>query len=600
MVVLHSFAKVFRHALMAKIGVLVWLCIAPASFAEIIPPKNYAVTPGGINVADGSLAYSVTDLSIGSMKLERFYRTSRQQPNDPPFGTNFSSNFDIYITAAPKPVNGPRYPIVHIGSKASGVFSHSPPSTSVFTFNLDAQRGILSYTGTQYVYVDGSDASGTVYTFSATVEASGMPYAANSRKIERIDFPDGRRQTFSYSGSNLKLVEDTAGYAMVFDYDANGDVTAACAFNRSQTYVSASSTCAGAVLKTTYGYTVTLSKPYLTSATNPLSQVTNYSNGNWGMTCVLPPGFANCTIANSNHADRIATQTLQDGGSWSTVGMSPDVLNNPDAGYDGDCTNETSITDPHSVTLYLTFTKTSPCSMTDALGNTTSFVYEGAKLNNDVSGVNTDGTFLKEAVFPEGNKYQATYNGPFKSVTTETMVPKPGSGLTNLVKQYGYGSCAGPTGSYQNCAKPIWIKDPKLNQTDFTYATHGGVLSEMKPAPTSGASRPLSLYSYVQKYAYIKNSGGSLVPAATPTWVLSSETQCQTAISTPNTATCDSGGLQVTRSYQYGADGTADNLLVRGITVTADGQSRRTCFGYDPYSRRISETKPNASLSVCP
>ena len=102
--------------------------VLPAS-ADIIPPKNYAVTPGGINVADGSLVYSVTDLAIGTMKLERFYRTSRQQPNNPPFGTNFSSNFDIYITAAPKSgPSGPRYPIVHIGNKASGVFSHSPPS----------------------------------------------------------------------------------------------------------------------------------------------------------------------------------------------------------------------------------------------------------------------------------------------------------------------------------------------------------------------------------------------------------------------------------------------------------------------------------------
>jgi hypothetical protein len=91
--VLHSISRKALCALTALLGTS--LCIAPTSFAEIIPPKNYAVTPGGINVADGSLTYSVTDLAIGTIKLERFYRTSRQQPNDPPFGTNFSSNFDI-------------------------------------------------------------------------------------------------------------------------------------------------------------------------------------------------------------------------------------------------------------------------------------------------------------------------------------------------------------------------------------------------------------------------------------------------------------------------------------------------------------------------
>jgi|KBSSwiStaDraftv2_1062776.scaffolds.fasta_scaffold55353_3 hypothetical protein len=413
-------------------GLLLVLGALPDARADIIPPKSYAVTPGGLNISDGSLQYSVTDLAIGTMKLERFYRTSRTQPNDPPFGTNFSSNFDIYVTDAPKQgTSNPRYPIVHIGQKASGIFSHSPGSSSVFPDNLDANRGRLSYTGTQFIYIDGSDASGTIYTFSATVQATGMLWAANSRRVERIDFPDGRRQTFSYSGTNLKLVEDSAGYAMVFDYNANGDVTAACAFNRSQTYVSVSSTCAGATLKTSYGYTPagSPSKFYLTSVTDPLSKVTNYTNANFGMTCIRPPGFATCTMTLSNHIDRIGTQTLQDGGTWNTVGMSPDVLNNPDAGYDGDCTNEAGGGISGVYTVGFTFTKTSPCTMTDALGNITYFVYEGAHQNFDTGGVYTDGTYLRQATFPEGNIYQAEYLSPYGAVSKETMVPKPGSGL---------------------------------------------------------------------------------------------------------------------------------------------------------------------------
>jgi hypothetical protein len=179
------------------------------------------------------------------------------------------------------------------------------------------------------------------------------------------------------------------------------------------------------------------------------------------------------------------------------------------------------------------------------------------------------------------------------------MVPKPGSGLSSIGKQYGYGACSGTGRSYQNCAKPIWIRDPKNNQADYTYALHGGLLTEMKPAPTAGASRPLTVNAYVQKYAYVKNSGGSLVQAATQIWVKDTETQCQT-VAGSSTPTCDPGGPQITSTYQYGANGTADNLLVRGVAVTANGQTRRTCFGYDAYSRKISETKPNAGLSVCP
>src|SRR3546814_15399917 len=88
---------------------------------------------------------------------------------------------------------------------------------------------------------------------------------------------------------------------------------------------------------------------------------------------------------------------------------------------------------------------------------------------------------------------------------------------------YTYGPCASP-GSKKTCGKPASITDPGGHTTNWTYAAaHGGVLTEMKPAPTSGAARPLTVHTYVQKYAYIKNSGGSLVAASAPVWLPRSE-----------------------------------------------------------------------------
>jgi hypothetical protein len=449
--------------------------------------------------------------------------------------------------------------------------------------------------GSQYVYLDNSDASGTIYTFSATVTVAGAVWGANSRRVERVDFADGRRQTFSYNASGyLKLVEDTAGYAMVFDYNANGDVTAACAFNRSQTYVSATSTCTGAVMKTAYAYSGTS----LISVTDVVGQVTSYTIGTKGMTCLTPPGYSTCTMSMVYSGNRVSAQTLQDAGVWGTSGLAPEVINNPDAGYDNGCV-ETSMTDPNNVTTQQAFTSTSPCWISDALSHTTHFAFEGGATDPFAAATNY-GSFLMQATSPEGNTYQAEYLGPFRAISKETMISKPGSSLGNLVKQYGYqSSCTAAPATYQNCAKPIWIKDPKLNQTDFTYASHGGMLTEMKPAPSAGAPRPLKIFTYVQKYAYVKNSGGSLVQAATPIWMLNTETQCQT-VAGSSTPTCDSGGPQVVKTYEYGANGTADNLLVRGVAVAAAGVTRRTCFGYDIWSRKVSETKPNALLGVCP
>jgi hypothetical protein len=453
----------WRRAVIASVMLAVG-CIAPA-FADIIPPKSYAVTPSGINIADGSLVYSVTDLSIGPLSLERSYRSGNAQPNDPPFGRNFSHNFDIYIVTNKSMPSGTKYPIAHLGRSVSGSFVQT--GTTINPNNLDAQKGRLTWSGTQYVYMD---SSGTIYTFSATIQAVGMTWAAESRKVERIDFPDGRRQSFSYNASGyLKLVEDSAGYALVFDYDANGDVTAACGFNRAQTYVSATSTCVGASPKTSYGYTVVNSVSYLTSATDVLTKVTSYTNNAQGVSCVRPPGFSSCTMSGSN-GNGGATQVLQDGGTWVITGMNPDVLNNPEANYDGDCTNEVSVTDPNSVTTHYTFTKTSPCTMTDANNHTTTYRYEGAHQNHDTGGVYTDGTFLREATFPEGDKYLAEYLGPFKSITTETQVPKPGSGLSSISKTYGYQSCTTSPGTYQNCANLS-----KLRQADL------GTRSQRKP-----------------------------------------------------------------------------------------------------------------------
>jgi RHS repeat-associated protein len=53
-------------------------------------------------------------------------------------------------------------------------------------------------------------------------------------------------------------------------------------------------------------------------------------------------------------------------------------------------------------------------------------------------------------------------------------------------------------------------------------------------------------------------------------------------------------------TYEYGSNGTANNLRVKGQVVSADGISLRTCFRYDDQGNKISETRPRAVLSSCP
>ena len=139
-------------------------------------------------------------------------------------------------------------------------------------------------------------------------------------------------------------------------------------------------------------------------------------------------------------------------------------------------------------------------------------------------------------------------------------------------------------------------------ETDWTYFSFGAVKTELKPPPASGKARPLKIYGYTQLYAYIKSLSGTIVPAAAPIWMLTSETECQQAVG-GSTPTCDSdaSAINVVTTYNYGAAGSANTLLLRSKVVDA-GTGKlnlRTCYGYDTSGNKIWETSPRAGLPSC-
>lgn len=258
-------------------------CVAAAQ--DYIPPKIDSTTPTGVNLAEGSFIYTVTDISMGSLKLERSHIGGLEDPNDPFFGPRMTHNFDIYVAknlrGAVPPFIPMRYkPIVHMGRSASGTYVHEMyVNPTVLPSDRDAASGILSYQNDIYKYIAGD---GTVYLFSATVPVRNAKGGGGSRRIASISFPDGRVQNFSYNANgDLKLVTDTSGYALVFDYGSVGRVSAACGYNLAVTYVTASTTCTSAAIKTAYGYT----SSRLTSSTDVVGQVTTYAYNGDRMSC---------------------------------------------------------------------------------------------------------------------------------------------------------------------------------------------------------------------------------------------------------------------------------------------------------------------------
>jgi hypothetical protein len=177
------------------------------------------------------------------------------------------------------------------------------------------------------------------------------------------------------------------------------------------------------------------------------------------------------------------------------------------------------------------------------------------------------------------------------------IVAKTGSGVADIVSTALYPtSCA----NFLTCNKPIWARDAKGNQTDFTYSPdHGGVLTQTGPADVNGI-RPQTRYTYVQRYAWILNSTGTYVHADGPIWLLDSESFCRASAATGNPSAPCAGNDEVKASYEYGPDSGPSNLYLRGKAVTADGVTLRTCYGNDRNGRRISETSPRGSGFSCP
>lgn len=223
--------------------------------------------------------------------------------------------------------------------------------------------------------------------------------------------------------------------------------------------------------------------------------------------------------------------------------------------------------------------------MKDPLNQTTSF--------SVCQGVTGTMFFRRDDVYdvtlPEANRVTRSCDMR-GNVTSTVLVPKSGSGLSNITNSATFSStCL----NSKICNQPTATVDGRGAQSDYTYDTqHGGILTETLPADVNGI-RPQKRYEYAQYYEYIRNAAGTLVQAATPVWMLKKVSECRT------TASCTGGTDEVVTSFEYGTSG-AQRLLLRGQVVTSEGVSLRTCYSYDAMGNQITVTTPRANLAACP
>lgn len=149
------------------------------------------------------------------------------------------------------------------------------------------------------------------------------------------------------------------------------------------------------------------------------------------------------------------------------------------------------------------------------------------------------------------------------------------------------------------CNKPSFKKDALGHQTDYTYdPIHGGILTETGPA-VDGV-RPQTRYTYATYQARYKNASGSVVASGQDIYLLTSEAYCISTNADPSGTGCVGGATdEVVTTYDYGPTTGANNLWLRGTTVTADGQSLTTCNQYDDFGNMIAQTAPKSDITSC-
>jgi hypothetical protein len=598
--------------------------LAPAP----VPAEKFATSPGGVDMRTGMYQYSHVDLTIGGegdagLSLER----TTQSDDSQWLGQYFSHNWDIHLTmkrvevcTANDPSEWDYQVSVFYGGLGSTFRGPYAPTPVQFRQISNERKAQLSYAGSpgtgSYTFIAND---GTEVVFRPLTYPGDCVHDYRCAYASQITRPDGTIYTLSYDNDDtgmarLRRVQSNRGYEMIFEYNASSypytPTKKICAF--SDAYIASPSTpvCPSGSAQVSYTY----SGQYLASYTDARGKVYNYSIAGTTTKTMkfFEPGQSSPQVTvvldtSSYTKPAVTSQQFADGSSytysWDLAGGTAPY---PAGGSFTDNLGHTvdvqygqyHIANSIDPTMLVT---PGPETITDQLNRTITADYC------------TPNPATQECVVvppesvtdAEGIKRSFTYD-TYRNITETVTHAKPGSGLADITTSAVFGNCP----YFKACAKPTATTDGRGHTTNYTYWVdashdHGGIRSELDPAAATGGTRPGKYYTYVQRYAWIK-SGASYVHASSPVWLLSRMTTCRTTAISATTGACGGGTAdQIKTTYEYGPDSGPNNLLLRGVAVTAEdagGVSRtyRTCYGYDAQGNKISETKPRAGLSSCP
>ncbi|MBX3476304.1 MAG: RHS repeat-associated core domain-containing protein [Brevundimonas sp.] len=531
------------------------LCAGPAlAQASLEPPSVYqAVDQFGVDLTSGSVQISSPTITIGDPANGGLSFTAAWDGKGR--GWRYSSWGEVtYEPAKPDPYCLVFYTVVYMGS--SNIFQRA--GCGLTTFDLIDGHGDLLETVGGYTY---TARDGSVATYAG--------HGVHS-SLQTVTRRTGEVLTYTYASGALVSVTNNYGYQLHFDYSGT-DLSQVTALNN------AVDACALAATSCTYSqtwpsltFTTVGNERHVTDSLNRTTRV--IFDGPDPLTAKVigmarPSRTSGSSITYGYSFARswgtVVTSASDGSGTWTYAYESYCAPSGPCDQPDGDYDLDVTVTDPNSnATVYNIFWSGryywSP-SLTNELLRPPSLLSVTNALSQTTY-VGENGAGLNFVVYPEGNGVTVSRN-QFGYITQIHTTAKPGSGLGATDVDVVYPDCSlEPI----KCRLPSSVTDRRGNTTDYTYDAAGNLLTETLPAPSLGAVRPQTRYSWQQQYAWYKQNGASTITqAAAPVWVMVGQSQCVTLASCTGTA----GEVVSTTTYQAGASGVASNL--RPVSVSS-------------------------------
>ena len=585
-------------------------------FRDNFPPQ-YTDSPMGVNLQSGRFSYWLFSFAMGPFVTERgfgksgfpyvgtiYWRTAQTWQGVPE--SRITVNLGNPAMSLGNPVE-----LVQNSLRPVGNSWLRGASSSRIDFYLTSSWDYiwigttmgyrLARTGAGHTL---TDKSGTQYYFADATSSGG--YATPNGRLTTVTYADGSTIHLTYDASGrIKFMQSNRGYAV--RYELIGTQLKICGFNLAETAANADTSCSASSRVVTINNTLRsdgLLQP--TSVIDVMGRTTTITWGGYDNNfpvCITLPDSSTCEVTNSfgpqpgeleqlTKKDQVRVQIDASGATY-TYGYDFPISTSDDPPKlpGGPPIQSTSWMNGPGYSAQGYYEDGLLKTLSAPGGGPTSFQYNGLT--------------PMRATWPEGNNLYFDRDTVGNALTI-TDNPKPGSGQSAITRTQQfpvinlYGNptlCA--AASDRLCDKPIRQVDGKGYQTDYTYdPAHGGMLTKTLPADANSI-RPQTRYEYQQRYAWIRTAGGSYTTAATPVWVKTRERFCRTTAASGQS--CAGGAAdEVITDFEYGPNSGPNNLLLRGIAVTADGQTLRTCYSYDAVGRKISETSPRAGLGVCP